>query len=61
MTSRLEKLESEIAHAIARGEEMVYIRRNLVGYNTPEEFYELHAKLVARKDAREAIAAEHLP
>ena len=52
MISRLEKLESEIANGIMRGEDADKIRRNLTQYNVPGEFWEIHDRLIARRDPR---------
>ena len=52
MQSQLEKLEMEIANGIARGEDMQRIRRDITIYFTPDYFYDIYDRLIARRDAR---------
>jgi len=57
MLSRLEKLETEIANGIARGDDTDRIRRDINEYNVPSEFWEIYDRLTARRDARALLAA----
>ncbi len=57
MLSRLEKLEMEIANGISRGDDSDRIRRDITEYNVPGEFWEIHDRLMARRDARALLAA----
>ncbi len=56
MLSRLEKLEMEIANGISRGDDSERIRRDITEYNVPGEFWEIHDRLMARRDARALLA-----
>lgn len=56
MLSRLDKLESEIANGISRGDDPDRIRRDITQYNVPSEFWSIYDRLVARRDARAELA-----
>jgi len=56
MLSRLEKLEMEIANGISRGDDVDRIRKDITEYNVPGEFWEIHDRLMARRDARDQLA-----
>lgn len=56
MLSRLDKLETEIANGISRADDPDRIRRDITQWNTPAEFWEIHDRLVARRDAKSDMA-----
>ncbi len=55
MLSRLDKLEMEIANGITRGDDTDRIRRDITQYFVPGEFWDIHDRLMARRELQSQL------